>query len=598
MTLTLVLAALAGLLQPQIINVPDRAQTSLDGEWNCLVDQFANGYLDYRQNPMPEDRTFFADRHFYQDETKLVEYDFDVAQTLRVPGDWNTQDPKYYYFEGTIWLRRLFEADPKPGKRYFFHFGAVNYEAVVGLNGHIVGSHIGGFTPFDIEVTDLLKKGSNSLIVRVDNSRHTDGVPMHNFDWWNFGGITRSVSLLEVPQTFVQDYSVQLSADGKSVEGWVQLAGPGMDGGASVEIPELGISAQIASCGAGGRGSFRVPFRKKRVPERWCPENPRLYEVKISAGEDCTTDRIGFRTIETRGTKILLNGKETFLKGVAVHEETPYAPSGRSWSEEDARTTLGWAKEMGCNFVRLAHYPHNETMIRVAEEMGIMVWDEIPVYWAIDWNNPATYGNAENQLCEMITRDKNRANVIIWSVSNETPRSPARLKFLTGLIAKAREMDPTRLVSSAMEKDEPEPGHMTMNDDLVDYVDLISFNQYVGWYDGDFDKCDRVHWDFPAQKPVIITEYGGGAKYGRHGAVTERFTEEYQAKLYEKNIEMLSRIPELAGSCPWILKDFRSPRRQLNGIQDEFNRKGLISENGERKQAFYIMQKWYCSMQE
>lgn len=582
------------LVCAQIINVAGRQQLSLDGKWDILVDQFENGYLDYRQNAKPTANTFFADEHFYADETRLVEYDFDVADSLIVPGDWNTQKERFYYFEGTIWYRKTFDANPVAGKRYFIHFDAVNYEAVAGLNGTVLGSHKGGFTPFAFEVTGLLKKGRNSLIVKVDNKRHADEVPMLNTDWWNYGGITRSVRLIETPAVFIRDYSVSLSKDAGSMEGWVQLDGAAEGQSVIVSVPELGITETMVT-DASGKACFKRPFTKKSSPELWSPSHPKLYEVLFTSATDRISERIGFRTISTAGSQILLNGSPVFLKGVAIHEEAPDVPSGRAFSEEHARKTLSWAKEMGCNFIRLAHYPHNEAMVRTAEEMGLMVWDEIPVYWAINWGNKDTYRNAEQQLVDMITRDKNRANVIIWSVANETPRSPARLAFLTGLIRKAREMDPTRLVSAAMEKIEPKPGQMTVRDELIDYVDLISFNQYIGWYDGDSEKCDRVRWTFPVEKPVVITEFGGGARYGRHGDVKNRFTEEYQAHLYEKNIEMLSRIPQLAGTSPWILKDFRSPRRQLNGIQDDFNRKGLISEKGEKKQAFYVMQKWYRS---
>ena len=231
----------------------------------------------------------------------------------------------------------------------------------------------------------------------------------------------------------------------------------------------------------------------------------------------------------------------------------------------------------------------------MADEMGMLVWSEIPVYWTIAWNDPDTYANAENQLCEMIARDHNRACIIIWSVANETPRSSERLSFLTRLIDKTRALDPTRLVSAAMEKDETSPGQLTLVDELMYKTDLLSFNQYVGWYDGDADKCDRVVWTFPVDKPVILSELGGGAKYGRHGSMDERFTEEYLVRLYEKNISMMQRIRGLAGCTPWILKDFRSPRRALEGIQDDFNRKGLVSEKGEKKDAFYTLQNWYLS---
>ncbi len=575
-------------LYPQIQNIGGRQTTSLDGSWKMFVDQYETGYYDYRRNPMPDGSTFFADRSFHSDRTVLVEYDFDTAGELEVPGDWNTQKPQLYLYEGTIWYRQKFDVTPKPGRRTFLYFGAANYEAVVGVNGHAVAKHLGGYTPFNIEVTDRIHEGSNAVIVKVDNKRMFEGVPTVNSDWWNYGGITRSVLLVDMPMTFVREYNIQLSKDRKRICGWVQLDGEQLSQKITLNIDELRIHKTV-STDSNGRAEFEFAAK----PTLWSPANPKLYDVTVAAETDTVSDRIGFRTIETQGTKILLNGESIFCKGISIHEEMPYAPSGRAYSEEHARTLLGWAKELGCNFVRLAHYPHNEAMVRTAEEMGLMVWDEIPVYWTIQWDNPTTYMNAEHQLTDMIIRDRNRANVVIWSVSNETPRGPARLEFLRKLIAKARELDDTRLVSSAMEKSNIDATTLTVDDELMQYTDIISFNQYVGWYDGNSDKCDRVRWTFPVDKPVFITELGGGAKYGLHGDSNERFTEEYQDYLYKKNIGMLDRIDALAGVTPWILKDFRSPRRFLPGIQDDFNRKGLLSENGERKMAFFTYRNWH-----
>lgn len=581
---------------PQITNIAARNLVSLDGEWNYIVDIYEAGYLDYRRNPVSVEKSFFKDRGFYGHQTELIEYDFDTAPTLHVPGDWNTQKKELYYYEGAVWYRRLFSQPTQPGKRYFLYFGAANYEAVVGLNGEILGKHVGGYTPFDFEVTGKLNEEDNSLVVLVDNTRRFENVPTVNFDWWNYGGITRSVYLVETPETFIRDYSLQLKkGSAGTLAGWVQLDGPAAAQKVCIGIPELGVEHEMVT-DESGYASFEIASR----PELWCPENPRLYAVNICSETDSLSDRIGFRTIETRGTQVLLNGKPVMLKGVSVHEESPFAAGGRACSAEDARQTLQWAKEMNCNFVRLAHYPHNETMVRTAEEMGLMVWSEIPVYWTIDWKNPETYANAENQLVENITRDKNRANIVIWSVANETPvEAEGRIEFLRGLIAKARSLDDTRLVSAAMEKKSLGDGRLTVNDpELVKIADLISFNQYVGWYDGDADKCDAVKWEFDVEKPVFISEFGGGALAGRHGARNERFTEEYLEYLYQKNIAMLSRIPGFAGCSPWILKDFRSPRRMLPGIQDDYNRKGLVSEYGVKKQAFYVMRDWYGSMAE
>ncbi len=574
---------------PQIVNVDDREGFSLDGVWRSIVDPYENGYYDYRRKPLSDKASYFADEDFDKDRTKLFEYNFNTDRTLLVPGDWNTQRPQLYYYEGTVWYRTLFNYRPRPDRRTFLYFGAANYETIVGLNGHKIGRHVGGYTPFNFEITDRVAEGENSLVVKVDNKRRADGVPTLNSDWWNYGGLTRSVRIVETPLTFIRDYFVQLKkGDNRTIAGWVQLDGEQAEQEVVVEIPELKIARRIRT-DARGYASFEV----KASPTYWSPENPRLYDVRIVAETDTVHDRIGFRTIETRGTKILLNGREIFCRGVAIHEEMPYATSGRAFSEEQDRILLGWAKEMGCNFVRLAHYPHNEAMVRAAEEMGLLVWSEIPVYWTIQWENPETYANAEAQLTDMIARDKNRANVVIWSVANETPHGEARLEFLRKLITRARTLDPTRLVSAAMEKTALEPGLLTVKDDLADLVDLISFNQYVGWYDGTSEKCDRVNWTFDIEKPVFISEFGGGAVYGRHGARTERFTEEYMEDLYERSVAMLERMPGLAGVTPWVLKDFRSPRRQMVGIQDDFNRKGLISDQGGRKKAFFVMQRWY-----
>lgn len=573
----------------QIINVSSRNTISLDGLWKSIVDPYENGYYDYRYSPLPDNVSYFADADFDKDRTVLYEYNFNTDRNILVPGDWNTQRPELYYYEGTIWYRKKFDYKLKSNRRLFLYFGAANYETIVGLNGKKIGRHIGGYTPFNFEITDKVKPGENTLIAKVDNKRKAEGVPTLNSDWWNYGGLTRSVMLVETPETFIRDYFIHLKkGDMKTVEGWVQLDGNHSIQLVTISIPELKISKTIKTDEKG-----YASFEFKSSPEYWCPENPKLYEVTISSETDCIKDKVGFRTIETKGTKIILNGKEIFCRGVSIHEEMPYGKSGRAFSEDHSRILLRWAKEMGCNFVRLAHYPHNETMVKTAEEMGLLVWSEIPVYWTIQWDNKDTYLNAEKQLIDMITRDKNRANVVIWSVANETPQSESRLQFLSSLIAKAREIDPTRLVSAAMEKIQNEENLLTVRDNLANYVDLVSFNQYVGWYEGNSEKCDKVNWTFDIKKPVFISEFGAGAVYGNHGDRTERFTEEYMKDMYERSVRMLERIPGLAGTTPWVLKDFRSPRRQMVGIQDDFNRKGLISDQGGKKPGFYIMQEWY-----
>ena len=577
--------SLSGQPCPQIINVEGRHITSLDGTWKTIVDPYENGYYDYRRKPLADG---FGNDREWVDKSILQEYNFATDRSLFVPGDWNTQRAELYYYEGTVWYRKRVEYEPVNGKRQFLHFAAVNYEAIVFVNGKEIGRHVGGFTPFNFEVTGLIRPGENSIVVKVDNKRTLEGVPTLNTDWWNYGGITRQVTLIETPATFIRDYYVQLKkGDERRISGWIQLDGREPIQRVTIAIPELNVRQELKT----DRDGY-VPFELQAKPVRWSPDNPKLYKVSITSQSDEISDDIGFRTLEARGNRILLNGREIFCRGVCIHEEAAYR-NGRAYSSDDASMLLGWAKEMGCNFVRLAHYPHNERMIRQAEKTGIMVWSEIPVYWTIQWSNPETYANAENQLRDMITRDKNRANIIIWSIANETPQSPERYSFLSRLAATARSLDSVRFVSAALEKEETEPGSMTVHDSLGKLFDIISVNEYIGWYDGLPEKCDRVKWTFPENKPVMVSEFGGECVYGLRGARTDRFTEDYQEDLYIRSVNMLKRIPELAGTTPWILKDFRSPRRQLPGLQDDFNRKGLVSDRGQKKKAFFIMRKWY-----
>ncbi len=568
-----------------ITNTDARKIVSLNGQWQTIVDPYESGFYDYRYQPS---RNGYFKNAKPKSKSDLIEYDFDSSETVQVPGDWNTQRDRLFFYEGTIWYKKSFDYQRTPNTRLFVYFGAANYQADVYLNGEKIGQHEGGFTPFNFEITNLVRDAGNFLIVKVDNKRRRDAVPTLMTDWWNYGGLTRDVRLVETPATFIQDYSIQLQPGSRDrVAGWVLLSGEKRSQKIRVRIPEAGISRSFTT-DATGRATINFSADLKL----WSPESPKLYDVAIEAETDQVREQIGFRSIETRGTDILLNGRTVFLRGVCIHEEAPLR-GGRAHSREDAQTLLGWAKELGANFVRLAHYPHNENMIREADRLGIMVWEEIPVYWTILWENPATLENARNQLSEVIARDRNRAAVVIWSMANETPLGDARLSFLRNLITHARALDPTRLLSAAMERHHINNTTQMIDDPLGEYLDVLGCNEYVGWYDGLPSKADDLEWRTKYQKPLVMSEFGGDALFGNHGDALARWTEEYQESIYQHQIGMLKRIPFLRGASPWILMDFRSPRRPLPKIQDYWNRKGLISNRGERKKAFYVLQGWY-----
>jgi beta-glucuronidase len=582
---------------PLIQNVYGYESQSLNGAWNYIVDVQEEGYYDYRMNVS---RWGFFQNAKPQKPEDLIEYDFDKSPTMQIPSDWNTQDEKLFFYEGTVWFYRQFKVESsefRDSKRSLLYFGAVNYDSHVYVNGQHVGHHIGGFTPFNYDVTDLLKEGVNNVIVKVDNKRHAEDVPTQIFDWWNYGGITRDVKLVKVPETYIEDYNLQLlkadaKAKGRQISFSAKLNQSKAGEQVTLRIPELKIEKTFTT-DADGNVNFQFSIFNSQLKklQLWSPQNPKLYSVELSVGGNSITDEIGFRTIETRDKQILLNGEPIFLKGISIHNEKTNG-GGRANSVEDARTLLSMAKELGCNFVRLAHYPHHEEMVREAEKMGILVWSEIPVYWTIAWKNPKTYENAKQQLTDMIARDHNRANVIIWSIANETPHSPERDTFLGNLAQYARTLDNTRLISMAMEVTGASNYVNRLNDNMNKYVDVVSFNQYIGWY-RDVNDAPKMKWEIPYNKPVIISEFGGGARYGLHGPKNQRWTEEFQENLYIENCAMLDKIEGLAGTTPWILKDFRSPRRVLPGVQDYYNRKGLFSDKGEKKKAFYVLKKWY-----
>lgn len=572
--------------QIHLQNVHNRNIISLNGYWKIIIDPYENGFYDYRYQENPNG--YFKNKK-PASESDLVEYDFDRSDSLYVPRDWNTQNEKLFMYEGTVWYKKSFDLKISEGKRYLINFGAVNYNAVVYVNGNKIGEHTGGFTQFTFEITKYLKGEKNFVVVKVDNKRLREGVPTLNTDWWNYGGITRDVSVIIVPETFVQDYFIQLAEnESNTIKGWIKLNGNNTGIPVKLSIPEINLNETLTE---NDNGIFNFEFNAN--PKLWDTENPYLYKVKIIGGQDTTTDRIGFRNIETEGSTILLNGKPVFLKGISSHEESPIT-NGRAATEDDALAVLEVVKELGCNYIRLAHYPHNENIIRAAEKSGILIWSEIPVYWTILWNNSQTYSNAENQLTEMISRDKNRANVIIWSVANETPRSDSRLKFLRGLIDKARALDPTRLISAATELSYDE-NKMIIDDPLCEILDIIGANEYLGWYGGKPEDAQKISWVNKFNKPLIISEFGGGALYGFHADKNTRWSEEYQENVYINQLIMLDKIPFLQGMSPWILMDFRSPRRPLPGIQDFWNRKGLVSPEGNKKKAFYILEQYYKS---
>ncbi len=568
-------------------NIYERERIDLNGTWKFLLDPMETGIIKRKYR-----RDFPADEVAKLNEGPLIEYEWDSSWNIQVPGDWNSQFKELEWYEGLAWYRKKFEAKKEIGFRYFLYFEAVNYKSDVYLNGEKLGMHEGGFTPFQFEITDYIMP-ENSLVLSVDNKRVNDGIPAADFDWWNYGGITRPVWVIKVPDEFIEEYT--FNYDGKRVIGTVVLNSASTEKKKiQIEIPELEIKETIET---DKNGYAEFTFSPKKIIP-WSPESPKRYEISVTSKDDSVSELIGFRTIETRQTEILVNGETVFLRGICLHEEAIGKPT-RTLDWKTAEELLLSAKGMNANFVRLAHYPHTEKMTRLADSLGLMVWSEIPVYWEdMDYKNPKTLAIAKQMVTTNFKRDKNRASIIIWSIANETPITDHRNSFLKELITTVRENDQTRLVSAAL-KVSHDGGIKNIDDPLGEYLDVLSINQYVGWYGNDYpDKITDVKWESKYNKPMLLSEFGAGALAGNYGDKMTRWTEEFQAYFTDETMKMATSIPFLRGTMPWVLKDFRTPRRYHGAFQNYWNRKGFIDENGVHKQAYDVLKNWYTKIEE
>lgn len=568
--------------QDLMTNVYGRNIQSLNGKWDAIIDLYDQG----RKNKIYLNKKAEGKTDFY-------EYSFDHGLRLNVPSDWNSQMPELKYYEGTVWYARRFDTPRNTDKRLFLYFGAVSYRCRIYLNGKEIGKHEGGFTPFQIEVTDLVKEKDNFLAVEANNTRTVDAIPAMAFDWWNYGGITRDVFLVSTPKTYIKDYFIQLGKDkANRIDAQVKLSENSANANVQIEIPELNIKQSLTT---DNEGIAKTSIDVKKL-ERWSPESPKLYKVIVSSGNDRVEEMIGFRNLAVKGVDVYLNDKPIFLKSISFHEEIPQR-KGRAFSESDAVMLLSEAKALGCNMIRLAHYPQNEYIVRTAEKMGFLLWEEIPIWQGIDFENESTKLKAGNMIKEMVMRDKNRCALAFWGVANETQPSAPRNKFLKYLISCCKEIDNTRLIVAAFDlvRFNREKQLFEMDDPFIDNLDVVAINKYMGWYHAWPLAPEKAVWNVAPNHPLIISEFGGEALYGQSGnaEVASSWSEEYQEKLFRDNLTMFKNIPNLRGTSPWILFDFRSPFRFHPTNQEDWNRKGLVSDQGYRKKAWYLMKEYY-----
>jgi beta-glucuronidase len=621
--------------------VDSRTITSLNGEWSYIIDPMNNG--------LPESSFFggFPKNKIQKTGMELIEYNFETAEKMQIPGAWNAANEKLFFYRGPVWLYKKFEYLPKEDVLAHLYIEGSNFTTKVFINGSIVGEFQGGYVPFNFNISKFLIEGENILLVQTDNTLEKSSVPTQKTDWWPWGGIVGDVYIVETPMQFIRNAYLQLNPDNFSQAFFqVQMHEKLLGHKITLEIPELQFKDEFKTNSLG-----RIVETIKITPQLWSPSNPKLYEVKIASENEKISDEIGFRSIKTQGQKIYLNNSEIQFKGIAMHSE-PIGVPGPAFSKQHFHDLLTTAKDLNINFVRAAHYPYTRHLAKVADQMGLMLWEEIPVYWNIDWDNSVTLNIAKNQITRLVQRDHNRASVVVWSVANETPLSSSRMEFLNALLSEVQLNDKTRLTTAALLSGSEEqfrslvivlalqgiksnwidpkekaifqsileqaniPVDIELNfsisidDPLGETIDLISYNEYFGWYyvtffteqmrisEGTlrkliFEIMPTIKITSSYNKPIHISEFGAGAKYGNK--TNKIWSEGYQAKLYKHQLEMLANNPQIQGISPWVLKDFRAMLRPLAGIQDFYNRKGLIDENGNKKEAFKVLADFYAN---
>ena len=619
--------------------IDSRQITTLNGEWSYIVDPMNNG--------LPESSFFggFPKNKTQKTGMELIEYNFDTAAKIQIPGAWNAIDKKLFFYRGPVWLYKKFNYQPKKEAITHLYIEGSNFTTKIFINGSIIGEFEGGYVPFNFDISKHLKNGENILLVQTDNTLNQSSVPTQKTDWWPWGGIVGDVYIVETPKKFIQNAYLQLNPENFSealfkLEMNQELSGQRI----VLEIPELQFKDEFITNTAGFiRESIII------APRLWSPTDPKLYKVIISSDQEIISDEIGFRSIKVEGQNIYLNNSEIQFKGIAMHSE-PIGIPGPAFSKEHFQDLLLMAKDLNINFIRAAHYPYTRHLAKVADRLGLMLWEEVPVYWNIDWDNSETLNIAINQIKRLVQRDQNRASVVVWSVANETPLSSSRMEFLNTLLSEIEAIDSTRLTTAALLSGSEEQFKalvlvlalqgvksqwvnpqekaifqfildqanipidselnfsISINDPLGKSVDLISYNEYFGWYyvtffadqmmipEGTlrklmFEVLPNIKISSVFNKPIHISEFGAGAKYGNHS--NKIWSEEYQARLYRHQLEMLSNNPQIKGISPWVFKDFRAMLRPLPGIQDFYNRKGLIDENGNKKAAFDVLADFY-----
>ncbi|WP_409432024.1 glycoside hydrolase family 2 TIM barrel-domain containing protein [Litorimonas sp. RW-G-Af-16] len=566
-----------------------------------------------------------ADWHYLENAAvdPAVASEVDEWTSVDLPHTWNADDTTDVitgYRRDGSWYRKTLDMTPEDGQRYFLHFEAAQMKADVYVNGKKAGDHVGGYTAFDIEITDQVKGGANEILVRVDNGVDKNLVPSQKADFFQYGGLTRDVFVVTRPENYLKQVRVQTpNVTKESATVALSTYVVGLDGFAPASFRHTitGPNGDVVASG-------NDPVYTIADPALWSPDTPNLYRLKTEMLDadgnvlDTFEDNFGLRWFEFKANgPFFLNGERLLLRGTHLHEG--HAGMGSAMSDEQRIADLTAIKELGANFVRLGHYSHDPVIYDTADKLGIILYDEVP------WNRGGVGGaewrkNTQEMTRSMIEQNYNRASVFLWSLGNEMywlpdqegggdkTRVAEELQLLHDI---AKEMDPGRLTTI---RKFPEG---------ADIIDVYSPSIWAGWYGGGYVQYQEAIEKARAEHPYLLhMEYGGSSHVGRFleepfgrygtsdpenlGTVEEAVNQtgvisvakskvwdmSYMIDLFDWYLRISETDPDFAGSAQWAFKDFGTPIRPENPLPF-VNMKGLVQRDGVKKDVYHVFASYW-----
>ncbi|HZT70428.1 MAG TPA: beta-glucuronidase [Terriglobia bacterium] len=543
---------------------------------------------------------------------------------IPVPASWNDlfDDAANYlgygWYSHEAWIPKTWD-----GQRIFLRVYSANYAAKVWMNGDLLGEHLGGHLPFAFEITGKARfDNANRIVIRIENLQKPDrvppgrppggqgffvGYPSTTYDFFPYAGIHRQVALYTTPQTYIEDITVTTEIEGS--DGVIKVAAQASNhwngkGRASIVADSSGKTVAVDLNFSQGEASGELRLPSARF---WSPTAPHLYPLTIELLEsdhpfDSYRLEIGVRTFTVSGERLLLNGEPIMLRGFGKHEDFPL--HGKGLNHPQLVRDYELLKWIGANSYRTSHYPYSEEAMELADRYGIMIIDEIPAVGLNFSESEATVAAwlkvASGQLRDLIARDKNHPSVIMWSVANEPgvgrPLSGARparsgveagAHYFNEMVGLAHKLDPTRPVTFAAVQGGPV--------EWLAHVDVVAINRYYGWYvmGGQLDvaltalekELDELHASYP--KPIIFTEFGAEALPGSHNTPPEMWTEEYQAEMIGRYLDVAAKRPFMRGTLLWCFADFKTSQSIIR--TNSMNNKGVFTRDRRPKAAAHML---------